>query len=880
MDTRLRQLVWRLPLLFLLLQSIPSFACAVRGVCDLTEIDWDSAEPLALDGEWNFYWKEFVDTAAVASGEKAPTGFLSPGGDWGGVVLNGVSLNRQSHASYHVTFVLKESRYLQLRLPSLSSASRIWLNGNLIRSAGRPAAEPRDEIPGIHSSYLNFEGKAGPNTITVHVSSYNTTFLAGGGRFRIASIESLSNYHKKQLVIDSVTFGSILIMGFYHFYLWFLRRTRLEPLYFGIFCLGIALRSLVSGNSDLASLFLPTLPLELRYKLEYQGIAIGCLTTNLLVQELYRREYPRWLCRIFAGYGFCWLLLIVFSNATVYPRLLFISQIVLAISLIVCLNAILLAIYRKRAGAPVFLAGFLVVFTVVVLDILASQGVIHMKPLTHFGVFIFVFFQATILSQRFDKAFDKAETAEREVRALNESLEHKVTERTNEINTILSNVTSGFLAVDTHGNILPGFTQSCHSLLNAAIEPGKPFLSYLQLESDARSHFRESMVQVFEDIMPAAVTLSQIPSRLQMGNRTLSITGVDLRDEVGRIKAVLFTINDATSLQAAEREVKYNGMLIKILGQRESFTMFLKDFHLDVERGMEASRAGDQPKARMLLHTLKGNLASFGILEMAQMIHRIEGQAVIVAEDFNSIQASLNKILHDNAQLLQLMEETEESVKIPKTFFNKIFETVQKEIAPAKAQDLLDDLRELSYKPIHSYLGPLTAAAEATAAALDKKVQCEIQGDEIRVPENFAGVLRNIIHLVRNSIDHGIETPEERGKKSSTGRISLTFKKAKNHLVVVAEDDGRGLNLDMIKKKALSLGLVTEDELKKMSDQAIARFIFHPNFSTANEVTEISGRGVGMSSVEEAVTQLHGEIDVKSQIGEGTAFILTLPMSA
>ncbi len=419
MDTRLRQLVWRLPLVFLLLQSIPSFACAIRGVCDLTKIDWDSAEPLALDGEWNFYWKEFVEASALTSGEKVPSGYLAPGGDWGNVIINGVPLNRRSYATYHLTFLLKESRYLQLRLPALSSASRIWLNGTLIRAAGRPAAEPQDEIAGMHSSYLNFEGKAGPNTITVHVSSYNTTYLAGTGRFRIASIESLASYHKKQLVIDSLTFGAILIMGFYHFYLWFLRRSRLEPLYFGIFCLGIALRTLVSGNSDLASLFVPSIPLELRYKLEYQGIAIGLLMTNLVVQELYRREYPRWLCRIFAGYGLAWLLLIVFSKATVYPQLLFVSQMVLAISLIVCLSVILLAIYRKRAGAPVFLAGFMIVFCLVVLDILASQGVIHMKPLTHFGVFIFVFFQATILSQRFDKAFDKAETAEREVRALN-----------------------------------------------------------------------------------------------------------------------------------------------------------------------------------------------------------------------------------------------------------------------------------------------------------------------------------------------------------------------------------------------------------------------------------------------------------------------------
>lgn len=306
----------------------------------------------------------------------------------------------------------------------------------------------------------------------------------------------------------------------------------------------------------------------------------------------------------------------------------------------------------------------------------------------------------------------------------------------------------------------------------------------------------------------------------------------------------------------------------------------MKDFYSDIGRGMEASKAGDQPEARMLLHTLKGNLGSFGIHDMAQMIHRMEGQTVISREDFAAIQTALERILQQNSQLLQLHDEAEESVKVPKSFIDQLVKTVQTEIPIEKGQALLDDLRELSYKPIHDYLGSLTATAEATAAALEKKVHCEIQGDEIRVPDTFAGVLRNIIHLVRNSIDHGIELPEERGRKSSTGRISLTFKKAKNHLVVVAEDDGRGLNLDRIKEKAVNLGLATEDELKKMSEKEIARFIFHPNFSTASEITEISGRGVGMSSVEAAVAQLQGEIDVQSESGEGTAFILTLPLSA
>ena len=144
----------------------------------------------------------------------------------------------------------------------------------------------------------------------------------------------------------------------------------------------------------------------------------------------------------------------------------------------------------------------------------------------------------------------------------------------------------------------------------------------------------------------------------------------------------------------------------------------------------------------------------------------------------------------------------------------------------------------------------------------------------------------SFIHIFRNSIDHGIETPEERQKldKSSTGKIKVSFLSEKldetNFLKIISRDAGRGINPDDIRQKVLELKRMTNEEVTNLSDEEAIQLIFLPHFSTKTYATETSGRGVGMDEVKHQVTLLGGKIHVNSSLKKGTVVTVLIPMSA
>ena len=138
-----------------------------------------------------------------------------------------------------------------------------------------------------------------------------------------------------------------------------------------------------------------------------------------------------------------------------------------------------------------------------------------------------------------------------------------------------------------------------------------------------------------------------------------------------------------------------------------------------------------------------------------------------------------------------------------------------------------------------------------------------------------------ITHLVRNAVSHGIESPEERRSKGKTprGKIRLHALHQGNQVVVEISDDGRGIDAQKIRAKALELGMVTGEEVARMSEPEILELIFRPGFSTAEQVTEVSGRGVGMDVVQSVLQRLKATIHIETRLGQGTTFRMKLPLT-
>jgi len=169
------------------------------------------------------------------------------------------------------------------------------------------------------------------------------------------------------------------------------------------------------------------------------------------------------------------------------------------------------------------------------------------------------------------------------------------------------------------------------------------------------------------------------------------------------------------------------------------------------------------------------------------------------------------------------------------------------------------------------------------AASLEQKnVVLKLIGTDTEIDRNVLQVISDsLIHLIRNCVGHGIETPEERRKlgKTPEGTVWLGARVETDSVVIDIRDDGRGLNFEKIKSKALSKGLITAEEAAAMNEQELSMLIFEPGFSTMDQVTAISGRGVGMDVVKKTLDSIGGSIKVLSEAGQGTTISLRLPSS-
>ncbi|WP_415382778.1 chemotaxis protein CheW [Halosimplex sp. TS25] len=197
----------------------------------------------------------------------------------------------------------------------------------------------------------------------------------------------------------------------------------------------------------------------------------------------------------------------------------------------------------------------------------------------------------------------------------------------------------------------------------------------------------------------------------------------------------------------------------------------------------------------------------------------------------------------------------------------------------ASLQNTVMDMRLI---PLKKVVGKFPRMVRDLSRELDKEVEFTIEGEDIELDRTILTEISDpLMHIIRNSLDHGIEAPAEREEagKPRTGQVELRASRERDHVIIEVEDDGAGLDVEGIKRKAVEKGVRSSDEIEAMDDSAIYDLVFHPGFSTADEVTDTSGRGVGMDVVHDTVTQLDGSVSVDSTQGEGTTVSLRLPVT-
>ena len=196
--------------------------------------------------------------------------------------------------------------------------------------------------------------------------------------------------------------------------------------------------------------------------------------------------------------------------------------------------------------------------------------------------------------------------------------------------------------------------------------------------------------------------------------------------------------------------------------------------------------------------------------------------------------------------------------------------------------DLQEGVMKTRMQPIGNAWAKLPRIVRDLSVEAGKKIEVQMVGAETELDRQVLELIKDpLTHMIRNSADHGLETPEERRQvgKPETGTIRLNAYHEGGHIIIQIADDGRGLDTERIKAKILDNGLVTEAELEGMGDVEIQQFVFKAGFSTAQKVTSVSGRGVGMDVVRTNVEKIGGTIELKSVAGRGTTFTIKIPLT-
>jgi two-component system chemotaxis sensor kinase CheA len=250
----------------------------------------------------------------------------------------------------------------------------------------------------------------------------------------------------------------------------------------------------------------------------------------------------------------------------------------------------------------------------------------------------------------------------------------------------------------------------------------------------------------------------------------------------------------------------------------------------------------------------------------------VAGQTIRVGVDvLEGLMTLVSELVLTRNQLLQLARSQEDSAfSVPLQRLSHI------------TSDLQEGVMKTRMQPIGNAWNKLPRLVRDLARELDKRIELVLHGAETELDRQVLELIKDpLTHMVRNSADHGLETPAERraAGKPETGHIALNAFHEGGHIIIEVADDGRGLPADRIRAKILSRGLASEAELAAMTDEQIHRFIFRAGFSTATVVTAVSGRGVGLDVVKTNIERFGGSIDLKSVAGQGTTFIVKIPLT-
>lgn len=470
----------------------------------------------------------------------------------------------------------------------------------------------------------------------------------------------------------------------------------------------------------------------------------------------------------------------------------------------------------------------------------------------------------------------------------------------NSMKAILESLGPALLFFNSEGICSPVFSKSCFDLLEC--DPGKQLIwDVLKIEGDDISAFQSLISFCFNN--ESAMSFENI---FQMAPEAFShsdgkIIKLDYRpiyNIAGEIQDVLVIATDETQedqfQKLVEERERYSEKIIRLVSTKNAYIQTLgniEQYFIDTHDTTFRSETS-LSSIKEQMHTLKGVSGSFYMEDIAEIIHGIEDEIYdgtldldtakqIIEKKVPSIQTSLDEEIEFATFILgESFNHKEQTREISNTALSEFYRFLKLEKHDDIAHKFFEDFMTV---PVFEALKILDFHLQEAAKNAGKKVKpCRFTGDNVLIPTHkFDDIIESFIHLVRNAMDHGIESPQERlrAQKEEDGLVTVDVraieKDGNSWMRISFQDDGRGIQIETIKKKLQMSGI----DVESLSDADVQQYIFNENLSSRDTATMLSGRGIGLAVVKQKIDDLNGNIYVESCHNKGCTFIIELELS-
>jgi len=492
-------------------------------------------------------------------------------------------------------------------------------------------------------------------------------------------------------------------------------------------------------------------------------------------------------------------------------------------------------------------------------------------------------------------------TSKKEVEDLTKNLEKKVKQRTKEveeksqnISNLLNNAAQGFLYFDKNMIIGSEYSKEAKKIFSQDIS-GLDISKLLYDDEDDRLFFISTLQGILdEDEFRQEILISLLKKEFKIDN-----IFIEVEYKVLDKNSFMMIITDVTATKKLTQKIKDEQqvlkMVVEIITSLEQFISIKNDYEKFIQNIDNYKSLNMLSNLRKEIHTYKGLFAQKEMLHVVKQLHEFES---LIDENLkqNTIDQSIKDI--STTDVLDWLNKDINILKdiLGENFFdksnnividkNRIDELHNKIVKFAESKGIndfsfiKDGIKQLKYSNIKIFLKPYEKLVDQLALRLEKHINpLIINTQDIYLSDDYKPFLNSLVHIFRNSVDHGIESAQKREElaKDLYGTITCDVIKKDDNLIIKIKDDGQGIDEDKIKALAIQKAIYSQDEIEKMDKKEILLIIFEDAFSTSKTISDISGRGVGLASIIKELNILNGTIDIQNNFTQGVEFIFTIP---